>query len=296
MRVGRLLAALACCALFGAGLALAATTTVSLTAKGPEPATVSVEWGDTVVFTNVDTVERGVTSARAPFASGAVPPGGTFEHRFDGRAGRYSFSQTGSRPTTFGAVEVKVTGKVSLVARPRTAAYGSTVTISGRSSYPGTQVAVQLRQAGSSGDWTDLLVPVASESGTFSGRIKATAGGRLRARVAAGQVSSDLVDLEVLPLLRASVRPPRARAGTRALVTGAVTPAGAASMADLEEWDADRKAWAREATKRVSRSGKVAFSFKLRKGPTRLRVALRRGVLDPGFGSVVSRVLVVTGT
>jgi plastocyanin len=269
---------------------------VSLTAKGPDPATVTVEWGDTVVFTNADSIERAVTSAGAPFASGPIPPGGTFEFHFDGRARRYGFVQTGSRPNTSGTVEVKASGKVTLAAVPGRAVYGSNVTLSGRSSYPGTPVVVQFRPAGGTGDWQDVLSLVASDTGAYTGRIKALAGGLLRARVAAGQVSSGFVDLELLPRLRAGVQPRRAPAGTRVAVTGAIVPAGAASTADLETYDTERKVWVREASRRFSRTGKVAFALKIAKGRTRVRLALRRSVLAPGFAPVVSNVVSVVGT
>lgn len=296
MKVGRLLAVLAGGVLFAAGFALAGTATVSLTANGPDPATVTVEWGDTVVFTNADSVERGVTSARAPFASDAMPPGGTFEFRFDGRAGRYSYIQTGSRPNTQGIVELRASGKVSLAARPAMAAYGSNVAVSGQSSYPGTPVVVQLRPAGGTGDWQDVLSLVASETGAYSGRIKALAGGRLRARVAANQISSPLVNLEVVPRLRVGVQPRRVRAGSRVVVTGVIAPPGAATTADLESYDTDRKAWVRESSRRVSPSGKVTFVLKAEKGRTRLRVALKRWYLEPGFAAVVSNTVSVVGT
>jgi len=296
MKVGRLLAALAGGALFAAGFALAGTATVSLTASGPNPATVTVEWGDTVVFTNADSIARGVTSSRAPFESGAIAPGGSFQFRFDGRAGRYSYVQTGSRPNTSGIVELKASGTVSLKAVPAKAVYGSNVTLSGQSSYPGTPVVVQLRQAGGSSDWKDVLPLVASDTGAYTGGIKALAGGRLRAQVAANQISSDLVDLEVLPRMRVGVQPGRVRAGSRALVTATITPGGAASMADLETYDADRKSWSHESSRKVSPSGKVTFVFKADKGRNRLRVTLKRWYLDPGFSPVVSKTLVVTGT
>lgn len=295
MKVGRLLAVLAGGALFAAGFALAGSVSVSLTAKGPDPATVTVEWGDTVVFTNADSIERAVTSSRAPFASGAMPPGGTFEFRFDGRAGRYSYIQTGSRPNTSGIVELKATGTVSLRAAPAKAPYGSNVAVSGQSSYPGTPVVVQLRPPGGSGDWTDVLPLVASDTGSYAGRIRALVGGRLRARVAANQISSDLADLEVLPRLRVGIQPKLVRAGSRVLVTGVITPSGAASMADLEVYDTERKGWVREQSRRFSKSGKATFVFKAEKGRTRLRVVLKRWYLDPGFAPVVSKTVSVVG-
>lgn len=295
MRVGQLLAVCACGALFAAGFALADTATVSLTASGPDPATVTVDWGDTVVFTNVDTVERSVTSQRAPFASGPISPGSSFEHRFEGRAGRYSFVQSGSRPTTSGVVEVVPSGKVSLAVRPATALHGSKVTITGTSSYTGTPVVIEFRQAGASGDWKEALSLVASATGAYSGRIEATAGGRLRARVAGGQIASGLVSLHVQPRVTLRVEPRRVRAGARTVVTGTISPTSAASMADLEMFDADMRSWRREMSRRVSRNGTVRFSFRVAKGRTQLRIVLRRGALQPGFIPIASSPRVIVG-
>ena len=297
MRVARyVLGVLALAALFAVGWALAATASVSLTAKGPEPTTVTVDWGDTVVFSNADTVDRQVTSPQAPFASGPIPPGGSFQYRFEGRAGRYTFVQTGTRPNTSGAVVVTASGEVTLVIGKAVAPYGTKVSVSGRSTYAGTPVVVQLRPYGGTGDWKDLLSLVASESGTYSSQITATQGGRLRARVAANQISSDFVDLALLPRVAASVRPRRARAGTRVLVTGRIVPADAASTVDLEVFPPDRKRWEREATKAVSKSGQVTFAFKAAKGRTKVRLSLSRSGLEPGFVPAASRSIVVIGT
>jgi hypothetical protein len=290
------MAVLACGALFAAGLALAGAATVSLTATGPKPGTVTIDWGDTVVFTNVDTVERAVTSQRGAFSSGPISPGASFEHRFDGRPGRYGFVQSGSRPNTSGVVELAPSGTVSLAIRPGTAVYGAAVTVSGRSSYPGTPVVIQVRQAGSGSDWKDLVSLVASDTGTYSAGIKAVAGGRLRARVAAGAITSDLARLDVKPRLSVSARPQRARAGARVVVTGLVVPAGAASSADLEVYQSDRKAWVRVSSRRVAASGKVAFSLRVARGRTPVRMVLRRGSLGAGFVPATSRPLVVVGT
>ena len=59
----RALAVLAGAALFGVGVALAdSAATVSLTSTGPQPATVTINWGDTVAFVNVDSVAHSLSS------------------------------------------------------------------------------------------------------------------------------------------------------------------------------------------------------------------------------------------
>ena len=294
MRVARrLLAVLVFSALFACGYALAAGTSVSLTAQGPQPATVTVDWGDTVTFSNADTVDHGVNSTRAGISNVTIPPGGTFEHRFAGRAGRYNYTQTGSRPNFSGVVELTAAGKVTLRLSKDIGVYGSIVTLSGRSSYGGTPVLLEVRLAGASGDWTPLASPTATADGTYSAQIRLTAGGRVRARVAEGQVSSTIEDLAVQPRLAANVRPRRAAKGARVMVTGRIVPASAASSADLEEFDAERKTWTRKASKAVSKSGTVTFTLKAEAGRTRLRISLKRAGLEPGFIPVTSRPLLV---
>lgn len=282
--------------LFTSGYALAARATVSLTASGPQPATVTVDWGDTVAFSNGDTVDRGVTSQRAELDSGIIPPGGTFEHRFAGRAGRYNFAQTGTRPTSFGVVVLTAKGKVTLKTSKQVMAYGSFITVSGRSTYGGTPVVVQFRPAGASADWIAVLSENAASDGTYSGRIRVPVGGRMRAVVAADQVSSEIQDLSVLPRIAASLRPNRARAGSRVVVNGRVVPAGAASSADLEEYNTDRKAWVRKSSKALSKAGKVTIVLKAVSGRTKYRLSLKRGALEPGFAPVVSNSMLVIGS
>jgi len=296
MRVARrLFGALAFGVLFVSGYALAATTSISLTAQGPQPATVTVDWGDTVVFSNGDTVPRAVTSARAEMASGSLDPGGAFEHRFLGRAGRYSFVQTGTRPQTSGVVVLALRGRVTLVTSKAVVPYGSIVTLSGRSSYAETPVVVQLRLAGSSGDWKPVVTRTADADGSYSGRLRLAAGGRIRARVAADQISSEIKDLAVQPRIASRVRPSRARPGAKVAVSARILPAGAATSVDLESYDPERKSWVRESTKSVSKRGLVTFSFKAVKGRTRLRISLRRSGLEPGFVATLSRTMVVVG-
>ncbi len=297
MRVARRsLAVLVFSALFACGFALAADVSVSLTAQGPQPATVTAEWGDTVTFSNADSIDHGVNSPRAGIDNVAVPAGGTYVYHVEGRAGRYNYTQTGPKPNFSGVLEVTATGKVTLKLSKNVGVFGSTVTLSGRTTYGGTPVQIELRSAGASSDWTELAVPVAAADGTYQAQIRLAAGGRIRARVAAGQISSPILDLAVAPRLVTTVRPRRAKKGARVVVTGKIVPAGAASSADLEEFDAERKTWTHKATRAVPKTGVVKFSLRAAPGRMQLRISLKRSGTEAGFIPVTSRTLFVVSS
>lgn len=286
---------LAFAVLFASGYALAGTAGVSLTAAGPEPKEVTVDWGDTVVFSNADKVDRGITLPRVAVTSPPIPPGGSFEHRFDDRAGRYNFQQTGPRPTFSGVVVLTVNGKLTLKTSKKVGAYRSSVTLSGRSTYAGTPVVIQNRKLGAAGDWTTLMTLPTAADGSYSGRIRLTAPGRLRARTAADQVTSEFQDLAVVPRIQARASRNRVPKGARVVITVLIVPAGAAASVDLEE-RLQGRGWLRKSSKAVPKSGKVKFVFKVVKGRTQFRLALKRGGLDPGFQPVVSKSMLVVGT
>ncbi len=281
--------------LFAGGYALAAGAPVSLTPQGPQPATVTIDWGDTVTFSNQDSIERGINSPRAEIVNVPIPPGASYEHRFDGRAGRYSYVQTGSRPNFAGVVMLTATGKVTLKASKALVPYGASITLSGKSTYVGTPVAVQFRASGSSADWTTLFSPNAAADGSYAGKTRLTVGGRMRALVAAGQISSTFVDAAVVPRVQAGASRRRAPKGTKIVVTGRVVPASAVSSVDLEERRGNR-GWLRKATKSVPKSGTVKFVVAVADGQNVFRLSLKRGALDPGFAPTVSRALLVVGT
>ncbi len=281
--------------LFAGGFALAAGAPVALTAQGPQPATVTVDWGDTVTFSNQDSVERGVNSPRAEIANVTIPPGASYEHRFTGRAGRYGYTQTGPRPTFAGVVMLTASGKVTLKSSKALAPYGTSVTLSGKSTYVGTPVDVQFRATGSSGDWATLFSPNAGADGSYAGRTKLVVGGRLRAVVAAGQISSEFVDVAVVPKLQAGISRSRVPEGKKIVVTGRVVPATAVASVDLEERRGNR-GWLRKASKSVAKNGTVKFVVAAAEGRNVFRLALKRSALDSGFAPTVSRSLVVVGT
>ncbi len=291
-----LLGALVLGALFTGGYALAASTSVSLTSGGPQPATVTVDWNDTVAFTNADTVERTVTSDRAQMNSGAIAPGNTFEFQFTSRAGAYRYNQLGTRPTTFGVVVLTATGRVTLRAGRAVVPFGSSIAFGGRSSYPGTPVEVQFNPAGAFGEWGAVANLTAAGDGAFAGRARLTAGGRLRALVAAGQIRSDFVDVSIVPRLRMRVSRNRVRKGSRVVITARVTPASAGDTVDLEARFPGESRWERMATKNLSREGTATLAVKVPEGRTSYRLSLSRGGLNAGFSPTTSRPALVVGT
>lgn len=276
------------------GFALAATITVTLGPTGPQPATVTVGWGDTVSFVNGDSASHVVRIPRLEASSPALDPGAAFAQVFDGRGGNYVFQQIG-RPNYGGVVVVEVKGKVTLSTPAPAIDYGRSVTLRGTSSIVSTPVSIVQRQPGESAEFTEAAKVQADDGGRFSAQLRPRGPVHYRATIAADQIRSPSVQISVRPRVKASASPRSAPVGRRVTITVRVTPAGAASDADLERYDPRRKDWAREAQKSVGRSGRAVFAWKTLKGSTRLRVRLRRSALDPGWEESSSPAFVVTG-
>ncbi len=276
------------------GYALGATANVTLSATGPQPELITVGWGDTVTFANGDSVEHAVSIRREDVTSPAIPPGGSFQHVFDGRRGTYNFIQSGKRNYS-GQVVVKVEGEATLNG-PAVVPFGKSATLSGRSAYPGTPVAIRVRDAGAGSDWRPAAEVTAGPDGSFSARIRPRIGGRYQARIAADQISSKQIQIAVRPRVTIAVPRRTGVAGTRIAVTGRIVPAGAADRADLAAYDTRTKRWATVMTSRVAASGKVAFRVELEEGSTRLRISVRRAAVEAGFTTAESRFVRVVGT
>jgi plastocyanin len=282
-------------ALGTAGYALAASTSISLTADGPQPETVTVNWGDTVVYSNSDSVEHAIRIPRAEVTTPSIPPGGTFEQKYEGRGGNYNFVQVGRRNHA-GQVVVKVEGDVTLKGSAGTVLYGKPVTLSGTSAYPGHPVIVRGRDAGAGGDWKNVLEVVAADDGTYSGRIVPKVGARYQARAAADQLASKMVDVAVKPKVTIAVSRRTAPAGSTLTVTGRILPGAAVSHADLVGYDQRRKRWVTVATRPVAKTGKVVFRVKVEEGANRLKISFRRGSTTAGYTPAESRFVRVLGT
>lgn len=282
-------------ALGTAGYALGAGAAVSLTGTGPDPRTVTVNWGDTVAYSNSDSVEHAVSIPRAEVTSPAIPPGGTFEQRFDSRGGNYNFVQVGKRNFS-GQVVVKVEGEVTLKAGAELVPFGKSVTLSGKSAFPGTPVIVRGREAGAGGEWKPVLQVNAGADGSYSGRIRPKIGARYQARAAADQVASKMVEVAVRPTITIAVSRRVAPAGSSIVVTGRILPGAAVDRADLSGYDSERKRWVTLQTRSVGSSGRVVFRAQVEEGTMRLRIAVRRGSTTAGFTPTESRFVRVVGT
>jgi plastocyanin len=282
--------ALALAGLFAAGVALAASTTVTLRDEGPSPTTVTVKWGDTVTFANAGPKPHAVTIPRLESSSPLLEPGQAWSQVFDGRAGRYPFRQVQGRGFP-GLVVVELEGKVTMTAKPEVVTYGKRVAFTG-TALPGASVKLEQLLSPQAGEWVERMSFVAGADGKWAASLAPTLTGRFRASAAAGQLRSPTISIGVQPAVTLTA-PRGAKAKKVVAVRGLIKPAGAAMTADLERYDADRKRWVRADRRRVPKSGKISFQWEAVKGRSRLRIQLHRFGLKPGFAAVASKPVAV---
>jgi hypothetical protein len=291
-----LLLVLPALALVAAGLAVAKVVSVQLTPTGPQPATVTVDWGDTVALVNGSGGPQLVDIPRAGITGETVAPGETLEFPAVGRAGNYNFSQAGSGGRFAGRITVQVTGEVTLAAKPETVVYGGRTTFTGRSTVPNSAVAIQRFTGDEETPWVDVAEATPDAEGAFTAATKPEVGARYRATAAAGQAASRPLSVAVAPRLRIRVSDKSVPAGTRIAVTGIVTPAGSVRVLDLEVYDGARRRWNRLDSKRMRGAARATFRLRVSEGRARVRVSVRRTGLGPGFTVGASRFIVVTGS
>lgn len=288
-----ILAVAGACALALAGFALAAQVAVQLGPEGPRPATVTVNWGDTVAFTNADAEAHAILIPAATTKSPDIPPGGTFLHVFDKKKGAFTYTQTGTKPR-HGRVVVKLQGEVTLKAEPVKAVFGQSVVLTGKSPYPNSPVVISLRPIGGQSE-SQLAAVTAANDGSFKTSFRAKHGSRIRASAAAGQLRSHFVTVAVAPSLTIAVTPTTQKVGRSVRVTGRLAPADAARSVHLDRYNAQRKEWDRVSTKPFSRSGVVAFRWTTEKGRSLLRLRITRAGLKAGYVPTTSRSVAVRG-
>jgi plastocyanin len=110
--------------------ASAATSAVQIKSTGFAPATVSINQGDSVKWTNTDTKNHQVVANDGSFASGILAPGKSYSHAF-GVGGTFRYHD-GLHPTLRGTVNVKgAPPQVTLATSAPVVKFGTQVTLTG---------------------------------------------------------------------------------------------------------------------------------------------------------------------
>jgi plastocyanin len=249
----------------GASAAEAPVRTVTMPGKLYEPAQLDVLVGTTVTWKNDDAINHTVTADGDAFASGYVPPGGSFTFTFT-KQGRYAFHCTIHK---FMKGQVDVFGLV-LSGPEGPVTTGRRVVFAGLA--PAGAETVTLRAGG-----VDRTVR-ARPDGSFVAAANVAAPAVFRAR--SGSLVSPAVRVLVRPIVRAT------RAGDALRATA--TPARPGATAVLQSYDREYFGWRGVARAKLDSRSSVRFA--LPDGVERARVLV---VGSKGWADAVSPTVLV---
>ncbi len=184
--------------------ASANTVTVTITKAGYVPNAVTIAQGDSVQFTNTDTVghqvdfksKTGMTCTPNPLVLQATQSGTCVFQT----AGSYSYSDPTAKGNTFkGTVKVTaVADSLSLAAAPRLIAYGATVTLSGTLSTHKTGENIDiLGQACGASAATKVTTVQTTANGVFSASVQSPTNTTYTAKVR--NTTSSVASVSVRP-------------------------------------------------------------------------------------------------
>jgi hypothetical protein len=279
----------------------AQTVTVTLTSTGPQPPTVTVQWGDTVNFVNGDTVAHDINSSDPLIGNKTLNPGDSYPVLFNGSLGHKAYIET-AKPRSFYGPSIVVAldnASLKLAAKPTAVVYGTSTVVSGTVAPAGTDVTIQSQPlniyGNALGQWKDVGPAITSGTdGSFTYRTKVTAGTAFRASAAAGQLTSQMVKVFVLPVLTLKA-PARVRAGDQGKVTITLSPANASSTVDLEAFSTKFGRWQPISHLSVPRSGRIVTSWTVVPGRTKLRAEIPSQAIAAGLSAVASLPRTVVG-
>jgi plastocyanin len=261
---------LAAVALVAAGTAASADApirTVTMPGKLYDPVRLEVLVGTTVAWKNDDSTNHTATAENDAFASGYIPPGGTFSYTFT-RQGKFEFrctihKQMRGEVDVFGLVLAGPEGPVTA---------GRRIVFAGLA--PAGTESVTLRGTGSESS----VKP--REDGSFALRVTVSAPGSYRA--VAGSLASPRVRVLVRPIVRAT-------RGGRVLRVAA-TPARPGAVVVLEAYDRERFGWLGIGRAVLDRASRARLAIPA--GADRVR-AVVRGTM--GWADAASPGVVVRG-
>lgn len=283
------------CVLGFTGFALAGSITVTLTNTGPQPATATVELGETVLFVGEGNQNHAIFAPgfTVPF----IQPGETHPVRMV-TPGKVPYQATGFYSPRRGVIVVTVPSGLALSASKISVAYRQPVTLSGTSPLENYEVGLEAKASGRGvrATWTRVATVPTAADGSFSTIVYPEIGTSYRVTLGR-KTRSQPVRVSVGPLLSISVTPRAPKAGAHLRVVAKVVPASAATELTLVRYGHNRKrpVWRDVMQETVPASGTVVFNWPVTAGRTLLRVQTSRATAAPGFTSATSGYIVVNG-
>jgi plastocyanin len=275
-----------------AGFALAGAVGITLTAKGPEPATATVALGDTLMFTNSDTAAHVVASKPLHWVTTSIPPGGTYTYVAT-KSGTWGYQAGDSKGEhkVQGSFVVTKLGTLSLKSTATSINYGRSIVLSGVTSLPTFPVVIQVQ---SGNGWSPLQNPITpAPDGAFSLKVSPVTHSVYRATVLDGELqsASQTVDVKPILTLRSSTR--RTATGSTFRLTAHISPRSAAKRLKIQLFNREKKKWGLVGDGRVGSTGSVVVPFEARQGYMRLRAGASG--LAKGLAQTFSKQVVVVG-
>jgi len=206
-----LLLMLSVAALVAAAPASAKTVTVAITKAGYVPNSLTIPVGDTVTWTNSDTVNHQVASQTAPFASPILKPTESYSYTF-AAAGKYQVTdplvKNLKMTVTVTGTPPPANGTVTLAASRTVLVYGGKVTLSGTLStqQAGQTVDILAQQCGASAA-TKLTTVTTTTGGAYTYLAQPLKNTTYTVKVK--NSTSPAVTVNVRPLIRLGKIAPR---------------------------------------------------------------------------------------
>jgi plastocyanin len=252
--------------------AAASERVVDMPAKYFDPANVTALAGDTVTWTNSDTIEHDVAQLDGAFDSGRLGPGGRFSYTFS-QPGHYAYRCT-IHAFMAGSIDVYA---FQLLGPDHPVSIGRPAVLHGIAPAGTPLVRIEARRA--DGTWAPVTAVVPDADGTFRARVTPTAPTVYRAIADAGP--SLPLPLKVGARLDTAVK--RLHGG-RYAITATAKPAQPGAPAALQLYSRERFAWRQVAHTTVGRDSKARFTISP-PGHYAARVVLLRG--KRGYGASI---------
>ncbi len=172
MRMTKILLTVAAALAFAVPAQAAVTKTVTIKTGGFSPGKVTIATGDSITWTNADTVNRQVVATGGQFASPVIKPKSSWTRRFD-TAGTFAYRDA-LKPAQKGTIVV--TGpppSVTLAASEPIVTYGTSVTLTGRVSTgtAGEQIVLYSKPYGQI-SYVALATVLSADGGLWSYTVK----------------------------------------------------------------------------------------------------------------------------